>query len=246
MPAGASSNKPGPRCLSLEELFQRFPGLAATIAGLLDQGSKKGLRMCSRSCKAAVNPVLTHVGVLEDVGGSLALLQSPNWQHLQELKIRWEYSLLAFQFLVIYNKQWDVCIWGEDGNRGTGECSTAYVHNIGRHTKSGETAPTSPFFCGHNRSYLLRGAVGAQELVKGDWPELQVLNIRWGGPAMPPCFQQRSRNGVRLNYSPHVTARSRAVSTSWMQKLRRTLQLGAGQSCRSSTFSECCMICEAS
>jgi hypothetical protein len=24
-------------------------------------------------------------------------------------------------------------------------------------------------------------AVGAEELVKGDWPELRILNIRWGG-----------------------------------------------------------------
>jgi hypothetical protein len=85
MPAGASSNKQGPRCLSLEELFQRFPGLAATIADFLDQKSKKRLRLCSRTCKAAVNMVLARVKVSEDVGGSLTLLQSPNWRHLQEL-----------------------------------------------------------------------------------------------------------------------------------------------------------------
>jgi hypothetical protein len=89
MPAGASSNKPGPRCLSLEELFQRFPGLAATIADFLNKDGKKRLRMCSRACKAAVDPVLTHVTVVEDVGGSLTLLQSPKWCHLQGLRLWW-------------------------------------------------------------------------------------------------------------------------------------------------------------
>jgi hypothetical protein len=88
MSSGASSNKEDARCLSLEELFQRFPGLAATIAGFLDQDSKKSLRMCSRDCKAAVDPVLTCVAVYGDVGGSLTLLQSPNWRHLRELHIR--------------------------------------------------------------------------------------------------------------------------------------------------------------
>jgi hypothetical protein len=91
MSSGASSNKEDARCLSLEELFQRFPGLAATIAGFLDQDSKKSLRMCSRDCKAAVDPVLTHVTVQwDDTGRSLALtqLQSPNWRHLQGLSMR--------------------------------------------------------------------------------------------------------------------------------------------------------------
>ncbi len=87
MPAGASSNKQVPRCLSLEELFQCFPGLAATIAGFLDQCSKKGLRMCSQTCKAAVDPVLTHVILLEDVERSLTLLQGPKWRHLQGLRL---------------------------------------------------------------------------------------------------------------------------------------------------------------
>jgi hypothetical protein len=89
MPSEASSNKQDARCLSLEELFQGFPGLAATIAGFLDQGSKKRLRMCSRTCKAAVDPVLTYVRLRGDVGGSLTLLQSPNWHHLQELHMGW-------------------------------------------------------------------------------------------------------------------------------------------------------------
>ena len=89
MPSGASSNKQGARCLSLEELFQRFPGLAATIAGFLDQDSKKSLRMCSRDCKAAVNPVLTCVRLRGrvDTRRSLTLLQSPNWRHLQGLSM---------------------------------------------------------------------------------------------------------------------------------------------------------------
>jgi hypothetical protein len=85
MSSGASSNKEDARCLSLEELFQRFPGLAATIAGFLDQDGKKGLRMCSWTCKAAVNPVLTSVRVWGFMKASLKLLQSPNWRHLQEL-----------------------------------------------------------------------------------------------------------------------------------------------------------------
>jgi hypothetical protein len=90
MPAGASSNKQGASCLSLEELFQRFPGLAATIAGFLDEDGKKGLRLCSRTCKAAVDPVLTHVTVrgVAASWGSLPLLQSPSWRHLQELHIK--------------------------------------------------------------------------------------------------------------------------------------------------------------
>jgi hypothetical protein len=91
MPAEASSIKQGASRLSLEELFQRFPGLAATIAGFLDQASKKRLRMCSRACRAAVDPVLTHVTVQwDDKGRSLALtqLQSPNWRHLQGLSMR--------------------------------------------------------------------------------------------------------------------------------------------------------------
>jgi hypothetical protein len=88
MPAEASSNKQGPRCLSLEELFQRFSGPAATIAGFLDEDGKKALRMCSRACKAAVDPVLTHVTVQwDDTGRSLTPLQSPNWQHLQGLSM---------------------------------------------------------------------------------------------------------------------------------------------------------------
>ena len=93
MPAEASSNEQGARCLSLEVLFQRFPGLAATIAGFLDQGSKKRLRMCSQACKAAVNPVLTRMTVWVDTGRSLTLLQSPNWRHLQSLCMRRVYSV---------------------------------------------------------------------------------------------------------------------------------------------------------
>ncbi len=40
-------------------------------------------------------------------------------------------------------------------------------------------------FCSQNE---LRAA-GAEELVKGDWPELRILNIRWGGRRMLLCIQ---------------------------------------------------------
>ncbi len=89
MPAEASSNTLDPRCLSLEELFQRFPGLATSIAGFLDEDGKTGLRMCSLACKAAVDPVLTRVRVWGCIEASLKLLQSPNWRHLQELHMGW-------------------------------------------------------------------------------------------------------------------------------------------------------------
>jgi hypothetical protein len=65
-----------------EILLQCFPDLAATIMGLLEQHSKKALRICSRACKAAVDPSLTHVTARRV---SLLLLQSPNWRHLQKL-----------------------------------------------------------------------------------------------------------------------------------------------------------------
>jgi hypothetical protein len=67
-----------------EKLLQYFPDLAATIAGLLDQHSKKALRICSRACKAAVDPSLTHVTAPLV---SLLLLRSPNWRHLQKLSL---------------------------------------------------------------------------------------------------------------------------------------------------------------
>ncbi len=86
MPA-ETSNGVVDGCLSLEEMFQRFPGVAAAIAGCLDQSDKKALRTCSRSCKAAVDPLLTHVTVAVDIGGSISLLQRPNWGHLQELHL---------------------------------------------------------------------------------------------------------------------------------------------------------------
>ena len=35
--------------------------------------------------------------------------------------------------------------------------------------------PSLPLFYSKNKL----GAAGAKELVKGDWPELRVLNIRW-------------------------------------------------------------------
>jgi hypothetical protein len=42
------------------------------------------------------------------------------------------------------------------------------------------------------------GAAGAKELVKGDWPELRVLKIGWGGLAMLSYLQHRARNAVGL------------------------------------------------
>jgi hypothetical protein len=95
--------------------------------------------------------------------------------------------------MVINNTQWGACIWGEDGNIGTGECSTAYGHtSVRKHTRSGVTVPTP--FCRHNRSYYFQprdkrlGAAGAKELVKGDWPKLRLLNIRWDELAVLLCI----------------------------------------------------------
>jgi hypothetical protein len=67
-----------------ETFLQCFPNLAATIMSLLDQHSKKALRSCSRACKAAVDPSLTHVTARRV---SLLLLQSPTWRHLQKLTL---------------------------------------------------------------------------------------------------------------------------------------------------------------
>jgi hypothetical protein len=88
--------------------------------------------------------------------------------------------------MVIYRKQWGACIWGEDGSRGTGECSTGYGHKRWAAHKIKCDRSYSPF-CRHNRPYVSEGAANAEELVKGDWPELRVLDIRWGGPAMLHC-----------------------------------------------------------
>jgi hypothetical protein len=50
----------------------------------------------------------------------------------------------------------------------------------------------SPHSCRHNKL----GAAGAEELVKGDWPELRVLDIGWGwaGNAALP-LQAHLKNG---------------------------------------------------
>jgi hypothetical protein len=40
-------------------------------------------------------------------------------------------------------------------------------------------------FCSDNKL----GAVGAEELVKGDWPELRILTIWWGWRPMLLCIQ---------------------------------------------------------
>lgn len=74
-------------CLSLEELLQRFPGLAATIVGSLDQDGKKALRICSRACKAAADPLLTRVRVAGQTNGCIPLLFRSNWRHLHELHL---------------------------------------------------------------------------------------------------------------------------------------------------------------
>jgi hypothetical protein len=94
----------------------------------------------------------------------------------------------------------------------------------------------------HSCSYNTLGTAGTKELIKGDWPELRVLVIRWGGLAMLPCIQQRSRGAVRLQHSPHVSIPFHAVSHSWMQKLWHTLQLHAGPSCRSFTCGKRCLV----
>ena len=54
----------------------------------------------------------------------------------------------------------------------------------GQHTISAVNAVTCPC-C--SVSMLVTG--GTEELVKGDWPELRILDLRWGGLAMLPCIQ---------------------------------------------------------
>ena len=77
----------GDGCLSIGKLLQHFPGLVITIAGFLDQESKKRFRICSKACKAAVDPLLMHVTVSGRVRGSIPLLQNANWRHLQQLRL---------------------------------------------------------------------------------------------------------------------------------------------------------------
>jgi hypothetical protein len=75
---------------SLQELFIRFPGLAATIAGYLDQNSKKNLRACSRACRDAVDPTLKGITVPAEHAAAmvyLPLLQNARWHHLQDLRL---------------------------------------------------------------------------------------------------------------------------------------------------------------
>jgi hypothetical protein len=95
---------------------------------------------------------------------------------------------------MVNNKtQWGACIWGEDGNRGTWECSTVYGHKrwVAHKIRCDRSNPPS---CRHNRSYFLQprddklGAAGAEELAKGDWPELRVLNIGWDELAVLLCI----------------------------------------------------------
>jgi hypothetical protein len=77
--------------MSLEELLQRFPGLAATIVGCLDHGSKKCLHACSRACRDAVSQTLKGLAVPcypYDEMIYIRLLQSPRWQHLQTLRMQ--------------------------------------------------------------------------------------------------------------------------------------------------------------
>jgi hypothetical protein len=44
----------------------------------------------------------------------------------------------------------------------------------------------------HSCRYNKLGAAGAKELVKGNWPELRVLDIGWGGPVMLLCIHQHN------------------------------------------------------
>jgi hypothetical protein len=73
----------------LEQLLQRFPGLAAHIIGWMDEDSTKGLRACSRTCRAAVTKMMKRAELYHslDVKVDLQLVQTPRWQHLQELRL---------------------------------------------------------------------------------------------------------------------------------------------------------------
>jgi hypothetical protein len=50
-------------------------------------------------------------------------------------------------------------------------------------------------------SYSGLGAAGAEELVKGNWPELKILKIRW---IWWLCIQQYPRNMPWHGMSSHV------------------------------------------
>jgi hypothetical protein len=59
------------------------------------------------------------------------------------------------------------------------------------------------------------------------------------------CLYKRTSRMVSLECYIDVSTSFRAGPIPWVQRGQPTLQLGAGPSCRSSTFGECCMICEA-
>ena len=85
------------------------------------------------------------------------------------------------------------------------------------------------------------GIAGAEELAKGDWPELLVLNIRWGVLAWCLCIELHTASKVRLKCLLDVTVLVHAVGISWVQRGQPTMQLDAGPSYRSLTFRECSM-----
>ena len=78
-------------------------------------------------------------------------------------------------------------------------------------------------------------------MVKADWPELRLLNIGWGVLAWCLCIELHTASKVRLKCLLDVTILVHAVGISWVQRGQPTLQVGAGQSCRSSSLSECSM-----
>jgi hypothetical protein len=77
-------------------------------------------------------------------------------------------------------KQRGTCVWEEEGSRGTGECSTINARMPRAEPRASVTVPTSPFCSCFKPNGALLDAACAKDLVKGDWPELQLLDIRWG------------------------------------------------------------------
>jgi hypothetical protein len=86
------------------------------------------------------------------------------------------------------------------------------------------------------------GAAGAEELVKGDWPELRVLSIGWVVLGWCLYIEQHTASKGRGICSLNFISFSHAGKMSWVQRAQPTLQLGAGQSCRSLKFGESCLL----
>jgi hypothetical protein len=66
----------------------------------------------------------------------------------------------------------------------------------------------------HSYSANKLGSAGAKELVKGDWPELRVLNIGWGVLGWCLCVVQYTAGRVRLEICLDVTT---SVCVCYMQ-----------------------------